>query len=81
MLKLTRTHRTWVSNRMAVFAAFLLIAATVAGIGGSFNEHQEAGATLVDTESVEGGAGQGGQVSALRTGKGFKVNLYLFRRN
>ena len=81
MLRLTRKHRTRVSNRLAVFAAFLLIAATVASIGSAFDSQPEAGPSLVGAETAEAESGQGKAVSAVRSNKRFKVNLYLFRRN
>jgi hypothetical protein len=81
MLRLTHNHRTRVSNRMAVFAAFLLIAATVASLGGALDGHREAGPSMVGTGTAEADSGQGNAVSAVRSNKRFKVNLYLFRRN
>jgi hypothetical protein len=81
MLRLTRTHRTRVSNRTAVFAAFLLIAATVASIGSSLNDNPDTAPGLVGSEVAEADTGQGGQVAVVSRNKGFKVNLYLFRRN
>ena len=79
MLRLTRTHRYRVSNRLAVLAAFLLVAATVASVGGSLAETANSGPALVGAAQQDEASVN--TVRAAKAGKGFKVSLYLFRRN
>ena len=78
MLRLTRTHRIRVSNRMAVFAAFLLIAATMAGLGGTINGTISGEPTIADSSQAVDNTHQPSAVRSVRASKGFKV-FYLFR--
>ena len=80
MLRLTHTHRIRVSNRLAALAAFLLVAATAASVGGSLNESVDAGSSLAG-KAVSDSPAQAGTVRSAKAGKGFKISLYLFRRN
>lgn len=81
MLRLTRTNRTRVSNRTAVLAAFLLVAATVASVGGAFSEAPNATPTLAGTAPAQENAAQADAVKAVKARRSFKVSLHLFRRN
>jgi len=76
MFRLTRAHRYKVSNQMAVLAAFLLIAASAASIERVADDSQQSGPTLVQNDT----AGADKTVSMSKN-KGFRVSLFLFRRN
>lgn len=78
MLRLTNTHRYRVSNRMAALAAVLLVVATVASVGGALDRTQTAAPTLVGTND---GVATNTTVRSAKANKGFRVSLYLFRRN
>jgi hypothetical protein len=80
MMRLTHTHRSRVSNRLAVLAAFLLVAATVAGVSGPFGGTGEAGSLQATTQASDNPA-QASAVRSAKANKGFKISLYLFRRN
>lgn len=82
MLRLTRTHRVRVSNRLAALAAFLLVAASLAaGVDRTADQPLEAGASVAATSAPALDRGKAGEVHAVKANKGFKVRLYLFRRN
>ena len=79
MIRLTRARKIRVSNRLAALAAFLLIAATVAGVSAPIDsdvsdERMMASSTEVETQPTSG------DLAAIARNKGFKVSLYLFRR-
>ncbi len=80
MLRLTRTHRIRVSNRLAVLAAFLLVAATAASVGGNLTDTVDGGNSVAGT-AVNENPSQANTVRAAKASKGFRVSLYLFRRN
>ena len=80
MLRLTRTHRSRVSNRLAVLAAFLLVAATVASVGSEWIETADGG-TSVAGMTVNENPAEANTYRAAKVRKGFKASLYLFRRN
>ena len=80
MLRLTRTHRFRVSNRLAVLAAFLLVAATAASVGGSLAETVDGGSSVAGM-AVNDSPAQANTVRTAKANKGFRVSLYLFRRN
>lgn len=77
MLRLTRTHRVKISNRMAIFAAFLLVAATMAGVNSSFNDTMAEGKNIVNTASEA--PAQAKTVRSVKAKKGLKANFFLFR--
>ena len=76
MFRLTRAHRYRVSNQLAVLAAFLLIAASAASIERVADESQQSGPALVQND-----AAAAGNAASVNKNKGFRVSLYLFRRN
>ena len=82
MMRLTRTHRTHVSNRLAVLAAFLLVAAAAAGLNGAMNDTVDAGPALAVSQSapVDNTARASGLKPATAN-KRFKLRFYLFRRD
>ena len=63
---------------MAVLAVFLLVAATAASIGGTVNNPGDADPTLAGMGNDNAPATT---VRSAKANKGFKVSLYLFRRN
>ena len=81
MLRLTRTHRIKVSNRMAALAAFLLITAAVAGINSPMNQAGDAATSVVSTTQNQEQSAQASSVRSVKANRGFKASLYLFRRN
>ena len=82
MMRLTRTHRTLVSNRLAVLAAFILVAAVAAGFNGSTRDAVDAGTALASSQPApaENSARATGLKPA-KASKRFKVRFYLFRRD
>ena len=81
MMRLTRTHRTFVSNRLAVLAAFLLVAAAAAGINGSMNDTAEAGPALAARQPANDNAMRATGPQPAKANKRFKLSFYLFRRD
>jgi hypothetical protein len=81
MMRLTRTHRTFVSNRLAVLAAFLLVAAAAAGINGSMNDTAEAGPALAASQPANDNAMRATGPQPAKANKRFKLSFYLFRRD
>ena len=79
MLRLTHTYRQRVSNRLAVLAAFLLVAASLAtGIDHAMDNPANAANSMAASTAT---SMDRGQVREASVNKGFKVRLYLFRRN
>jgi len=81
MLKLNRTHKPRVSNRLAIFAAVLLMSSIVAGLDRSMPHENSldslaATSSLFSGETVKKQASTGSQV---KQKKGFKVSLFLLR--
>lgn len=81
MLPLTRSHKVKVSNRLAVFAALLLLVTALSGVGGS---HPVTGQpqSLASAAEMSGEAPARFQVtgtSSAKKNKGFKMSLFLFR--
>jgi hypothetical protein len=77
MFRLTKRHRARISNKLAMFAAVLLLITAAASVERTVFDHsgarQLAANTAVDT---------GPNTEALETAKkdkGFKMSLYLFR--
>ena len=81
MLRLNRTHKPRVSNRLAIFAAVVLMSSIVAGLDRSM-PHENSPDSLASTpplfssETVNKPASAGSQV---KQKKGFKVSLFLLR--
>jgi hypothetical protein len=71
-----------VSNRLAALAAFLLVAASLAtGVDRASERPVEAGASVAARSAPALDRGQTSELGAAKANKGFKVRLYLFRRN
>ena len=81
MMRLTRTHRTFVSNRLAALAAFLLVAAAVAGLNGSMSDAVEAGPALAASQPADDNALRATGPQPVKADKRFKLRFYLFRRD
>lgn len=81
MLRLTRTHRIRVSNRMAVLATLLLLIAATAGINSPMNNAGDAATSVVSNSQAPEKAAKVSPVRSVKASKGFKASLYLFRRN
>ena len=77
MLRLTRTYRERVSNRMAVMAICLLFAAAMAGFNAptadSINQSQGVAGTTSESSTPSQ------SVRSVKAKKGLKFNFYLFR--
>jgi hypothetical protein len=81
MLKLNRTNKPRVSNRLAIFAAVLLMSSIVAGLDRSMPHENSSDSlaaipSLFSGETVTKQASTGSQV---KQKKGFKVSLFLLR--
>ncbi len=79
MMRLTRTHRIKISNRLAVLAAFLLVAATAASLNGSMARAVDAGPAVAGNPPAADSAPP--ELASVKSNRGFKLRLYLFRRN
>ena len=81
MIRLTRARKIRVSNGLAALAAFLLIAATIAGVNTPVDSDGVSdGQMLASTQQAESRPA-GGEIASVSRNKGFKISLYLFRRN
>jgi hypothetical protein len=72
MLRLTGKRTSRISNRLAIFAALLLVVTSLAGVGNS-NLLSGSGETTIASSEAEKS-----QPVKLHS-KGFKVSLFLFR--
>ena len=83
MSRLTRFRQFRISNRLAVFAAFLLLAATVAGTTRSVNN--PLGDPVLQSAAAQDATApvktNSKSLRTVRNNKPFKISLYLFRRN
>ena len=80
MMRLTRTHRSLVSNRLAVLAAFILFAAAAAGYQGATTGSVDAGPALAASQSAPAdNAARASSLKPATANKRFKVRFYLFR--
>ena len=81
MLPLTRNRKNRVSNRLAAFAALLLVVTSLAGVGGS--SQSKGSESMLQTASVtaaeEAAFLPSGNTSKAKTNKSFKKSLFLFR--
>ena len=75
MFRLTRTHKTRISNRMAALAVFLLVAAALAGFNAPSSD------TLGDATTIAGTSNEApaNTLRSVKARKGLKFNFYLFR--
>lgn len=83
MLKLTTHHTPRISNRLAVFAALMLLVSALAGFSGSgLTSKDSADQTAAnDTASTQTFASETTGGNSLKKNKSFKVSLFLFRTN
>jgi hypothetical protein len=81
MLPLTRTRKNRIPNRLAIYAALLLVVTSLAGIDGSArpadNEPVLESASIVAGETPA--LLRAGNSSTVKANKGFKMSLFLFR--
>lgn len=84
MLALNRNRKFRISNRMAAFAAILLVVTSLAGVGGSATLSTDNSAMRMamaeaeeDTATMMRAAG----ASKANGNKGFKMSLFLFRNH
>jgi hypothetical protein len=81
MLPLTRSRKYRVSNRLAGFAALLLVVTSIAGVGGSSHSTGSESILQTATQAVEEAPAflQSGNTTKVKSNKGFKMSLFLFR--
>ena len=81
MTRLTRHHKFRVSNRLALFAAFLLVASTLAGVSRSTPLDANIG-TLSAASATEAASSERAiafEAAPRKKNKRFKVSLLLLR--
>ncbi len=83
MLPLTRNRKIRVSNGLAIIAALMLLTSTFAGLGGSINSEggQDSFMASQSPGKSEPVVVQAKNSNTAKKQKGFKVSLFLFRRN
>jgi hypothetical protein len=84
MLRLRKPYTSRISNRLAGFAAILLVVTSLAGIGNqAMNNSGAENARMAATETVEPkqAAFAAGKNSSTKKSKRFKVSLFLFRNH
>jgi len=83
MLRINRTRKIRISNRMAGFAAVLLVVSSLAGISGSTfsTANESALSTLSMTSDGSPSLFQADSGKKGKRNKGFKMSLFLFRNN
>jgi hypothetical protein len=81
MIKLTRHPKIRVSNRLALFAAFLLVVSTLAGVSHSpsFDSDLSALAATAASEPAPAEQTLTFEAAPKKKNKGFKVSLLLLR--
>jgi hypothetical protein len=81
MLPLTRTRKFRISNRLAIFAALLLVVTSLAGMGGSDRLADRESALHASSMIVDDAPAllHSGNASKAKANKGFKMSLFLFR--
>jgi len=83
MLRLTRHPQSRISNRLAIFAALLLLVTSLSGIGNSVVSSGE-GEALAATNSAAESAPvslRSGSSTKARKNRNFKISLFLFRNH
>ena len=81
MIRLTRARKFRVSNRLAALAAFLLVAATVASVSAPIGSDSAADGSMLAISQEAETQPTGSDLATVSRNKGFKISLYLFRRN
>lgn len=80
MFRLTRIRRIRVSNRLAVLAACLLIVAAATGMSSPLA--QPAGEqSSAKANTFQPAGSEANTTASVKSRKGFRVSLYLFRHN
>ncbi len=77
MLRITRHRNLRISDRLAVFAALLLVVTSLAGMGNSLNSANPENAPM----AAMADAAQSSARSAVKKNRGFKVSLLLIRNH
>ena len=83
MFRLTTRNRSRISNRLAFFAAVMLVISALAGMSNSQYTSQDASEQITGIASSQIGqtAGKSPGASTAQGSKGFKMSLFLFRGN
>lgn len=85
MLRLKPFRKFRISNRLAVLGAFLLLAATVAGTSSTLPGQMDSVSGMTASTQTTPAPDEAGQETmrsaSTKKSKGFKVSLFLFRRN
>ena len=83
MLKLTTHHTPRISNRLAVFAALMLLVSALAGFSGSGLTSKDSAdqTAAIETAPTQTFASETPVGTSLQKNKSFKVSLFLFRSN
>ena len=81
MLRLTNNRMTRISNRLAIFAALLLLVSSLAGIGTPLAVPGDGAAQSVALPGTDKAAAslQATNSGKVKKNRGFKVSLLLFR--
>jgi len=81
MLRLTRTHKSRVSNRLAIIAALMLVTSAVVSIDNSLHSGTKAHSLAAgqDRPTHEPVSAQTGANASLKRHKSFKMSLFLLR--
>ena len=80
MLRLTTHQKSRISNRLAIFAAVLLLVTSLAGMGGSIMPESAAMASLAAADQAVPALSSTNGTKA-RKNRGFKISLFLFRNH
>ncbi len=80
MLRLTRNRTTRIPNRLAIFAALLLLVSSLAGVGGQVDSPLDGAAPSAATSLPDNAASglEAGKSGKVKKTRGFKVSLLLF---
>ena len=81
MLRITRLRKLRISDRLAVFAALLLVVTSLAGMGSSVNSSSAGNVHLAAVADAAQVSTQSGASSAVKKNRGFKVSLLLIRNH
>jgi hypothetical protein len=75
MLRINTHHKSRISNRLAIFAAVLLLVSSLAGMGNPIGPESGAMKALAAADSAIPA------LSSKSSTKAFKISLFLFRNN
>lgn len=81
MLRLTPKMKKRIPDRLAIFAALLLLVSSLAGVGGQMAAPTDGAAQTAAVSATEGAAAglQTARSGKVKKNRGFKVSLLLFR--